>query len=134
MKIEFPRNFLIDTDNVPEDFEKKIEKSFQDYTEGTANDYTYQDKLAYIDRCRKLLHNAEDTSDCVMELMKEKFEYEVREYGNYPDESDFLSIEFMEECYEAARTNLYSNYTGDINKNDKIMELLFRAIKVVINY
>lgn len=134
MKIKFPRNVIIDTDNIPQNFEDLIRASFEAYTEGTAKDYTYQDKLAYIDLCRKYLHRAEDTSDCVLALMKDYLEYEVTEQGEIPDKEDYLSVEFMATCYENGRTNLYDHYTGNHRVDDKIMDLLARAIKVVINY
>ena len=134
MKIKFPRNVVVDTDNIPQDFEEQIRASFEAYTEGTAEAYTYQDKLAYIDLCRKYLHRAEDTSDCVLALMKEYLEYEVTEQGEIPDKEDYLSVEFMETCYENGRTNLYDHYTGNHHVDDTIMDLLARAIKVVINY
>ena len=134
MKVKFPRNVIIDIDNIPQDFEELIKASFEAYTEGTASDYTHQDKLRYIDLCRKLLHEAENTSDCVLKLMKDYMEYEVSEQGNIPDKEDYLSVEFMENCYNAGRTNLYAHYTNDHHIDDKIMKLLERAIKVVINF
>ena len=134
MKIKFPRAVTIDTDNIPSNFEDMICESFAAYTEGTADDYTYQDKLAYIDVCRKLLHRAENAEDCVLDLIKERLEYEVTEQGEIPDKDDYLSVEFMEECFENGRTNLYDHYTNDHHIDDKIMSLLVRAIKVVINY
>lgn len=134
MKINFPRGIIIDTNKIPEDFEEIIRKSFEEYTAGTSKAYTYQDKLAYIDLCRKLLHKAGDAQGCVLELMKERLEYEVCECGSIPDKEDYLSTEFMEQCFESGRTNLYAHYTGDHHEDDKIMELLVRAIKVVINY
>lgn len=134
MKIEFPRNIVVDVNNVPDDFDEIILAAFEDYTEGTREDYTYQDKLAFIDRCRELLHHSQNEANCVMELMKNRFEYEVNECGEFPDKSDFLSIEIMEQCYHEGKTNLYAHYTGDHHIDDKIMELLARAIKVVINY
>ena len=100
----------------------------------TAKAYTYQDKLAYIDVCRKHLHRADDTGSCVRELMKDLLEYQVTEQGEIPDKEDYLSVEFMENCYDAGRTNLYARYTGNHHIDDKIMDLLVRAIKVVINY
>lgn len=134
MKIKFPRGIVIDTNQIPEDFDDIIRKSFEEYTEGTSKAYTYQDKLAYIDVCRKLLHKAEDAQNCVIKLMKERMEYEVSEYGSIPDKEDYLSAEFMEHCFVEGRTNLYHHYTGDHHIDDKIMALLVRAIKVVINY
>lgn len=134
MNIKFPRGVTVDINNVPQNFEDLIRESFEAFTEGTAADYTYQDKLAYIDLCRKYLHRAEETNDCVLALMKEYLEYNVTEQGEIPDKEDYLSVEFMETCYERGRTNLYDHYTGNHHVDDKIMGLLARAIKVVINY
>ena len=134
MKIMFPRRIVVDVNNVPDDFDEIILDAFKDYTELTREDYTYQDKLAFIDRCRELLHHSQNEADCVMELMKDRFEYGVNEYGEFPDESDFLSTEFMEDCYREGKTNLYAHYTGDHHVDEKIMKLLVRVIKVVITY
>lgn len=134
MKIKFPRGIVIDINQIPQDFDQIIRKSFSEYTEGTSKAYTYQDKLAYIDVCRKLLHKAEDAQNCVIELMKKRMEYEVSEYDSIPDKEDYFSVEFMEHCFDEGRTNLYHHYTGDHHIDDKIMELLVRVIKVVINY
>ncbi len=106
--VKFPRNVMVDLNNVPQDFEDMIRKSFEEYTEYTAKEYTYHDKLAYIDLCRKYLHHADDTSNCVRKLMKDYLEHEVSEYGEIPDKEDYLSVEFMETCYENGRTNLYA--------------------------
>ena len=134
MKIKFPRGIVIDINQIPQDFDQIIRKSFSEYTEGTSKSYTYQDKLAYIDVCRKLLHKAEDAQNCVIELMKKHMEYEVSESGRISDKEDYFSVEFMERCFDEGRTNLYAHYTGDHHIDDKIMELLVRVIKVVINY
>lgn len=134
MTIKFPRGIRIDIDHVPEDFDSLIRKSFAEYTEGTNTDYTYQDKLAFIDLIRKYAHEAENAEQSVMELMKDRFEYEVSECREFPDKDDFLTVEFMSECFDAGRTDLHSNYTDDHHKDEKIMKLLVRAIKVVMDY
>lgn len=141
MIITFPRNIRIDLASPPDNFEEIIRQSFHDYTKGTHSDYTYQDKLSYIDRCRSLLHHnghSPDTHEVVMDLMKNRFEYKVDECGEFPDESDYLSVDFMEECYDKgaddSKCDLYAHYTGDHHVDDRIMSLIVRAIKVVINY
>ncbi|MCI6831031.1 MAG: hypothetical protein MR896_02955 [Clostridiales bacterium] len=137
MKIKFPRGVEVDIDKVPEDFEEQIRKSFQGYTEGTAKAYQYQDKLSYIDLCRRYAHgnNSYDWIErTVSDLIKDTFCDRFDEFGEFVDESEFLSVRFMETCCEAGSMNLYSNYTNDHHKDDKIMKLLERAIKVVINY
>lgn len=134
MEIRLPRGLYVDVNDIPEDFDEIVRKTFEEYTEGTAEDYTYQDKLHFIDLCRKYVHRAEDGWDCVVELMKDRFETELRECGEIMSEEDFLCTEFMEECFNAGRTNLYHHYTGNHHIDDKIMEVLVRVIKVVINY
>lgn len=74
MKIKFPRNITIDLDNIPQNFEDLIRESFEAYTSDTAKDYTYQDKLAYIDVCRKHLHRAE--MDLLARAIKVVINYE----------------------------------------------------------
>lgn len=132
--IEFPRGIQVDIDNIPKDFEDMIRASFAAYTEGTSKDYTYQDKLCYIDVCRAILHGARDAGQCVMNLMKDRFEFEVSQNGEFPGERDFLAMEFFEACFDAGRTNLQAHYTGNCHKDEKIMKLLVRAIKTVIDY
>ena len=100
MKFRLPRDLIVDTDNIPEDFEVQVQKAFAGYTEMTAKDYTFQDKLLFIDVCVGILHGDKNDSEAVMELMKDTFEYQVSEYGTFPNESDFLSTEFMEMCYK----------------------------------
>ena len=92
MILNFPRGLTVDIENPPSDFEEQIKQCFRDYTEGTAKEYTYQDKLAFIDRIRELANDVpEYSTDAVMELMKGHFEFQISEYGEFPNEDDFLS-------------------------------------------
>lgn len=136
MKIKFPRGIEVDIDNVPEDFDEIIRNSFQEYTALTKKEYRYQDKLGFIDRCAELLHKAEDEADAVKNLILKQTEFELDEYGDFPSADDFWNLGFMEECYSEGKKDmcLYSHYTGEHNKDEKIMQLLYRVIKVVINY
>lgn len=134
MKVKFSSYLEIDTDHIPDDFDELVLKAFQKFTIGTSKDYTYQDKLLFIDTMRIHLHKADDADERVRELMHEMLDYEVKEHGDFPQREDYLSIEFMSSCYDAGRTNLYAQYTRDRNVNEAIMHLLVRAIKVVINY
>lgn len=45
MIINLPRKLTVDINNIPDDFDEIIKNTFRDYTEGTAKEYTYQDKL-----------------------------------------------------------------------------------------
>lgn len=139
MIIRLPRRVEIDLDNIPEDFDQIVRNTFRDYTEGTKDDYCFEDKLCFIDRCVELLHNVEDPDEEVMKLMKERFEFEVYEYGTFPGESDFLSIEFMEHCFNMGRekARLYpgaEKFAKNRSDHEKIEKLLLRIMRVVIDY
>lgn len=139
MIIRLPRKVEIDLDNIPEDFDHIIRNTFRDYTEGTRDEYCFEDKLCFIDRCVELLHNVGDPDDEVMKLMKERFEYEVYEYGTFPSEEDFLSVEFMAYCFRAGRekARLYSDsekLARNRRDHEKIEKLLLRIMRVVIDY
>ena len=60
MKVLLPRNYEVDLDNIPEDFEEHIQKLFSEYTEMTNPCFMYHDKLCFIDGlavCCRLLWN-----------------------------------------------------------------------------
>ena len=141
MKVRFPKGIVVDLDNVPEDFEEQIQKAFGDYTYGTAKDYRYQDKLAFIDKIVEKLHKGGDSWDAVKALLMDRFEYELDECGDLPDRDDFESVEFMEECYTKGREDgrLYYQFRDDRGIVDhhvyeKIMMLEYQAIKAVIEW
>lgn len=144
MIIRLPRNLEIDINNMPDDFDDIIRKAFRDYTEGTHEDYRYCDKLSFIDRCVELLHRDTDADTEIKNLILERTEYELDEYDDFPEKDEFWSMDFMCECYDKGKkdSQMYSTYYSErecINKcdkhlNDKIMKLLVRIIKIVINY
>ena len=139
MIIRLPRMVEIDLDNIPEDFDQIVRDTFRDYTEGTRDEYCFEDKLCFIDRCVELLRNVGDPDDEVMKLMKERFECDVYEYGTFPSEEDFLSVEFMAHCFRAGRgkARLYSDsekLARNRRDHEKIEKLLLRIMRVVIDY
>lgn len=132
--VDLPRDLKFDVFALPEDFDDQIRQAFKDYTHGTSKAYTYQDKLSFIDCVRQYLHNAKDATECVKTLVLETYKYNLDEYGELTDIDDFNTLDFMTEAFEKGRTDLYANYTGDHHIDDKIMEMVVRIIKVVINY
>lgn len=136
MIIEFPRNYKVDLNNIPDDFERQIKKCFGEYTEGTSKNYTYQDKLMFLDVMARKLHKANDSYDAVKAVMWERFEYELDERGDIPDKKDYNCIEFMQRCYEKGLndSSFYTHITKDHRIYDKIMELEYRAIKAVMEW
>ncbi len=136
MIINLPRELKIDIDNVPENLEELVAKSFAEYTKGTHKDYTFEDKLHYIDLTARLLHHS-DSTYAVNDEIKSRFEYELDEYGNIADEEDFFSMEFMEQCYDRGQKDaaLYSyNFAHERRDNEKIMKILVRVITAVMNW
>ena len=136
MTIELPRGLKIDIDNVPENLEELVAKSFAEYTEDTHKNYTYQDKLCYIDVMVQKLHHADSTA-AVNDEIKARFEYELEENGIIADKDEFFSQEFMEACYDRGTedNSLYSRtYFNDCHANEKVMKILVRVIKAVINW
>lgn len=132
--IELPRGMKVDVFALPDDFDEQIRQAFADYTDGTSSDYTYQDKLAFIDCVRKYLHHAVDSTVCVKDLVLETYEANLDEQWELTDIGEFNTLEFMEYAFDKGRTNLYAHYTGDHHIDDKIMEMVVRIIKVVIAY
>lgn len=132
--VNLPRGLKVDIFSLPEDFDDRIKQAFADCTYGTNANYTYQDKLAFVDRVRQYLHHASDTTECVKNLVLKTYEYNLSEYGELTDIDDFATLEFAETVFDEGRTNLYAHYTGDHHIDDKIMEMLVRIVKVVIDY
>ena len=141
MIIRLPGNLKFDLNEIPDDFEDQVKKAFGEYTNGTSKDYTYQDKLCFIDHIVGKLHKAGDEWDAVKNLLLERFEYNLDNYGDLPDRSDFETIEFMQDCYKRGREDgrLYYQFEDDNGIRDhhiydKIMDLEYRAIKAVIEW
>ena len=137
MKVRLPMGLEIDLDNIPEDFEKVIQDSFADYTEGTNPDYMFIDKLNFIDNCVKYLRNAKDEEDAVMELIHDQVDYALENEGRLPDDDEVISIEGMQESYRRGReaAKLSAPYYRKSSREDqKITKLLVRVIKAVMKY
>lgn len=139
MTVNLPMGMTVDVYNLPDDFEAQVQQAFAEFTSGTSKDYTYQDKLRFIDLASKYLHGEKSSEKSVRQLMHDKFDFELDEQGRFADETDFYSIEFMEWCYEegAASQKLHSRtFEGVKNHHDreKIEEMLVRFIKAVIDY
>lgn len=136
MIITLPRNVKVDTNDIPDNLYEIVQKAFGEYTDGTAPAYTHQDKLMFIDLIAKKLHHA-DECDRVNELIKDSFAYQLDECGDFMSKSDFLSIEFMQECYSLGQKDhdLYSHdFANDRHTNENIMKIEAIAIKAVMNW
>lgn len=104
--IKLPRGIEVNIFNLPEDFEQQVTESFRGYTEGTAKEYRYCDKLGYIDCCVRHLNGDKQSDDVVNENVERCILHQWREYGEIIDENDVYCFEFMEDCYEAGKKTL----------------------------
>lgn len=137
MYITLPKGISVDIDNVPDDFEKEVQNAFADFTKGTNPKFMYEDKLYFIDLMTNYLHH-QDATEKVNDRIVSAFRHELNEYGEFAEESEFLTREFMEECYEMGvdDAQLYSRYFTKHGKhdNEKIMRIECRVIKAVMDY
>lgn len=136
-KVELPRGIEVDIFNLPEDFEEQIIESFKGYTEGTSKDYTYCDKLGYIDCCVRHLNGGKSSDDTVNDMVEDRIISEWRENSEIIQEDDVYCFEFMTECYEAGKehSRLYSHFgTDDHHIYDQIQKVLVKVITIVMNY
>lgn len=139
MTVNLPIGMTVDVYNLPDDFETQVQNAFAEFTEGTHRNYTYQDKLTFIDLASEYLHGKKNSDEAVRKLMHDKFDYELDDQGRFADETDFYSTEFMEWCYEegAESQKLHSRTFEGVNDHhdrEKIEEMLVRFIKAVIDY
>ncbi|WP_147417188.1 hypothetical protein [[Ruminococcus] lactaris] len=135
--VKLPRGIEVDIFNLPEDFEEQIKESFEGYTDETAKEYRYCDKLGYIDCCVRYLNNCKDTDDVVNEMVEGRILCQWREYGELINEDDVYCFEFMEDCYNRGRedASMYSHFGSDDHHiYDQIQKVLVKVITIVMNY
>lgn len=139
LTVSLPKGLIVDVYDLPEDFELQVQKAFSEFTKGTAKDYTFMDKLRFIDLASYYLHGGKSEETAVRELIHDKLDSDLDEYGTFPDESDYLSTEFMEMCYceGRRRQRLDSDCFKDVDSykdREQIEKMLLRFIKAVIDY
>ncbi len=133
MILKLPHIKAIDTLNIPENFEGLVKESFRIFTEMTAKEYTFEDKMMYLDNLRGFLH-PKDAEESVKDLILKNAEFQLDEYGEFPDKSDFWSFEFMCECFEAGNKKLRGNYENCSYRNDKTQKVIFEIIRIIVNW
>lgn len=137
MIIRLPQIGQIDTENLPDNFDKVVELSFQRYTSETRKEYRYEDKLAYIDAMRKQFWHVRDARDAVNRLIldRQKWALENDEDGaEILSPEDFYNHDFMCECFSAGFLPLHGRYTGDRHEDSHVAQVLLRIIQVVVGY
>lgn len=138
MKVNLPRCKTVDVDALPEDFEKMIHDAFTQFTEGTAPEYAYCDKLYFIDRCVSVLHGIKDDGEAVDDLVKDYINSRWDEDGELVTREEIFSREFMALCYEQGLRN-HKLYSKEYDENDyhgnlRVMQMLLRIIKTVVDW
>ena len=134
MKITLPRGAQIDIDNVPENLEEIVQKTFGEYTYGTASDYTDEDRLRFIDCMTKNLHHA-DAYYGVKDLIMEQYEYELDDQGRLMDSDEFYTLEFMQSCYERGNEHAKLCYhCDDHHVYDKVNRIIARIVRAVMSW
>ena len=137
MKIKLPRVEPIDTLALPDDFEDRVKKSFAKFTRGTNTEYTYEDKLLYLDNLRTIYtRKITDSSDAVKNLILDCAEFELDEYGDLPDRDEFCSLEFLKMCYDAGKKLRFRDkyYEYNHHDNDTTMKVIAKIIQIVMNW
>lgn len=135
MIIHLPHVSPIDTVKPPENLEEIVTKSFQEFTKGTADAFTYHDKLQYLDNLRTK-YIRDRNSNGVKDLILEQTEYEIIENNDFPDKEDFWCYDFMCTCYDKGikNTSFCQNYEPDHHANENTMLTILQIITTVINY
>ena len=132
-----PRGIEVDIYNPPKDFDEQIRKSFEEFTKDTRKEFMYQDKLLYIDYLNEYVHGIRNLDSYTMaeNFAKEKFAYYLEEEGEFFPTEDYSTLDSLSEAVEYGREHmlLYGHY-GDYASYERVMELMARAIKVVMNF
>lgn len=135
MIINLPWVNPIDTNKIPANFDELVKESFEKFTEGTSESYTFEDKLMYLDNLRESYLRRENSYTSVKNLIRDRVTYELEEYGTLPSEDEVLNIDFMEECYNAGFRPLRDKWDScSKSRNDEIHKLILRIIKIVVEY
>lgn len=135
MIINLPWIAPIDTQNLPENLEELVKKSFREFTKGTRKEYQHEDKLLYLDNLRKAYLRENNTEKDVRNLIQRKVMHDLEEYGEMPDTGDILSVEFMEICYDEGFRPFYHYYDeASASRNSKALSVILHIIKIIVNY
>ena len=134
MKIKLPYIDPIDTLNLHDNLEEQVRTSFEKFTSGTAEDYTFEDKLSYLDNLRGFLHPL-NSEGGVRKIILDSAKFKLDEYGELPNVDEYNSIEFMEHCYEQGfkpYRDKYEEYSH--SANTKTLKAIFRIINAIVNW
>jgi hypothetical protein len=143
MIIYLIQGLKIDTDKPHGGFDvEEVRKAFRNYTQGTAPEFTWEDKLSFIDRAvEKLRTGDKDGEEAIIELMTDCFKCQLEEGLEIPERDDFYTLEFLSECFEAGvdAARLNSDRIGltrkiDGKASDAAKRYIYELVHAVINY
>lgn len=129
MKIKIRCNFLVDLDEPPENLPDLIKDDFGKFTEGTAIDYQYEDKLRYIDMIKHAACGNKGEDEIVRENIHQLVDSCLDNYGEYPDWSEIANENFISDCVKKGREDFYNH---DLTSRHR--KIIYSMIKAVIEY
>ena len=133
--INLPRGRHFDIEQIPENLEELIGQDFREFTAGTAREYTFEDKLYYIDLMAEILHGEPGSASSANRLCIDMFKYNLEETNHFTDPDEFLDSGFLEACVDAGKKSqqLYSHHFGrSMHENEEIMRVMVRVITTVM--
>ncbi|MBF0778157.1 hypothetical protein [Streptococcus cuniculi] len=136
MKIRLPYVEPIETECLPENLEDLVKKSFVNFTKGTNKDYTFEDKLLYLDNLRKsYLRDCTDTSFEITKILGEAYRHQLDEHFDILEKEDVFSTEFMEYCFDKGFMPLRDTWDKwSSSANDRAHKAIVAIIKIIINF
>lgn len=135
MIIKLPWIEPIDSLQIPDNFDELVKKSFEKFTEGTREEYRFEDKLLYLDNLRKHYISKKTAREAVEQLILETTMYQLDEYGEMPDKDEILSVEFMEHCYDEGFRPYRQEYEMDSSSANKTtLKVILKIIQVIVDY
>lgn len=135
MQIRLLKGIQFDINDVPENLEELVQRAFTEFTAETAKDYTFEDKLLFIDKTVQKLHGDRDPSYIANDLCMTKFKLDLAWHNHLPDPDEFIESGFLYECVaEGQRSQrMYSmDYSESRRECEKIMKILVRIITAVM--
>lgn len=135
MIIRLPWIESINTLYLPDNFEELVKESFRKFTEGTAKEYRFEDKLLYLDNIRKFYTRVDDSEAAVNALIMSGIRYNLEHNREMLDVDEILSLDFMERCFDAGFRPFRMNYEKNSYKdNQETLKAILKIIQIVVNY
>lgn len=129
MKIKIRCDFWVDLDNPPENLPDLIKDDFGKFTELTAIDFQYEDKLRYIDMIKHAAYGNKDEDEIVRENIHELVDSCLDNSGQYPDWSEIADEYFISDCVQRGREDFYNH---DLTSRQR--KIIYSMIKAVIEF